>query len=146
MSTPENTMSATTDRTELIAEAKRAAYAIYIATDEVVADDVSRIIRGLIDALVQSEQDIAAAKERERVLLDGVRELVELMSPEATIAATVSESSKALPVDAAFIADVAEYTMARTAKVRSILSGLLPSTTNETIGGRTNEDHADNPR
>ena len=55
-------MSEITDQADLIAKAKKAASAIYIATDEAVADDINRIIRGLIEALAQSERDLADAR------------------------------------------------------------------------------------
>ena len=39
------------EKRELIAEARKAQRAVYLATDEHVAEDLSRIIRGLADAL-----------------------------------------------------------------------------------------------
>ena len=65
-----NTM---TDHTNLIAEAKKYAAAIYLATDGAVADDVSRIIRGLTDSLIQSERDLVGMHEQ-AVIIKAVRE------------------------------------------------------------------------
>ena len=39
------------EKRELVAEARKAQRAVYLATDEHVAEDLSRIIRGLADAL-----------------------------------------------------------------------------------------------
>jgi hypothetical protein len=41
----------TTDIAALIAEARKASRAVYLATDKTVADDLARILEGLADAL-----------------------------------------------------------------------------------------------
>lgn len=56
---------------ELIAEARKAERAVYLATEEAVAKDISRIIKGLADALEAATRERAAATavvERVRAL------------------------------------------------------------------------------
>lgn len=51
-----------TDHTELIAEARKAAVAVYLATDAEVAADLSRILKSLADALEQETDVLAQPK------------------------------------------------------------------------------------
>ena len=55
-------MSTPDDIAELIAEARKCASAIYIAVDAVVADDVSRIILGVVDAVADLTTQLAEAQ------------------------------------------------------------------------------------
>ncbi len=74
--------------------------------------------------------NVTEAEMREQVLLAGVRELAELMSPEATLAATgFEDDGSRLTIED--VLKVTEHTVERTAKVRAILSRLLPSTPEE---------------
>lgn len=62
--------AARTDNEKLIEEARRAETAVYLATDARVADDLSRIIGGLADALEAAEKAHTPTDHERSVLLD----------------------------------------------------------------------------
>ena len=50
------------DNKALIAEANKCAVAVYLAAESIVADDISRILAALVDALIKSERTIDEAR------------------------------------------------------------------------------------
>ena len=110
-------MSDTTDHAELIAELVKLGNAVDEFTIGVPAE-----LRAAT-ALEQSARDLAAAEERERVLLDNV---TEAEMREQVLLAGVREVEQIL----AYAMSIATPSSVL-GQVREILSGLLPSTTNE---------------
>ena len=60
---------------KLVDEARRAQAAVYLATDRAVADDLSRIIAGLADALEAAQRPTVSPEQREAVAAEVAFEL-----------------------------------------------------------------------